>query len=248
MADDDSKTTAAAAQREARQQSLAYLNGLSDRTRTLCLGTLVLIWGLLTQTGGDHSLDISKALRISLLTVGLLSIFVLVCDFLEFTFGYRKSREQAGGEEMNASTLNYQDWEDGFRKWKIRLGIVALIALCFVLSLVLVHPLFAQELPEYPYYGKWCGGPDYGYTCLFVSKPTQWLVVDVSFANDVISCENIRTGAGQTLVAECDSPLPIGDMSITVSPGPKRTAVLLILKGAGWSDKRLLIKRSPPTF
>lgn len=78
---------------------------------------------------------------------------------------------------------------------KIGLGAVTLVVLCLALACILTTSLFAQGAPEYPYYGKWCGGPEYAYTCLLVTQQAG-PVVQISFAGSdgYTICTDVHPG------------------------------------------------------
>ena len=85
----------------------AYLNGLSDRTRALCLGTLALIWGIFSQKQSDHGFGVSRPWKIVLLGIGFSAIVVLVLDFGEYGCAYQHRRRLAG-EKVSGK---YSKWE-----------------------------------------------------------------------------------------------------------------------------------------
>lgn len=220
-----------------RKERDAYLGGLSDRTRTLCLGALALIWGIFSQKKGDQGIDVSRPWKISLLTVGLAAIVVLVFDFLEYACAYQYRRKLAG--EVIRGKFRYGSWEARMRASKIWLGAIALAALCLILVCILAKSVFAEGSPPYPYFGKWCGGPPESYTCLSVSQPQGTLLVKISFRDvDYIPCGDAHEEDNEKLVAEC------GVAEISASPVEDDTELSLHLQWPD-SDSTLELNKQP---
>lgn len=205
-----------------------YLNALSDRTRTLCLGTVVLLWGILTQKDSDHGLAVTRPWKIALLVIGFSAIVVLVLDFGEYACAYEHRRRLGGeGEEVSEK---YGNWEVRMRFSKIYLGAITLVALCLVLFAILTTTLFAQvTVNAYPFLGKWCGGKDDKFTCLSIKRPTYKLEMQLSFKDmPTIDCDEIKEESSGILVADCyekNPPLDDVKLHIRVAPGNDNTSL-----------------------
>jgi len=223
---------------ELKKQRDFYRDGLSERARTLCLGSVALIWGILTKGKANDSVIVTRTFQFALLGIGLALIIVLMLDFGEYfcAFGYR--RQLAGDDEVS-QTRNYEKWESNMRSIKIGLGAVALLALCLALAGILVTPLFAQIATlAYPYTGKWCGGNPglMEYTCVQISKEGSETIVHLSYQGreDPILCSSVILKA-PTVEATC------GREFLVVSPSQASRrlplAVKLELKERAWTHE-----------
>lgn len=222
--------------RESEKKRDAYWDGLSDRTRTLCLGTLALIWGIFDQKKSADGLDVSRHSKIALLTIGLSAILVLVLDFGEYVFGFEYRRKLAG-EEVRGD-IDFRSWESRIRLLKIVLGALTLIALCIVLACVLSTTAFAQAEHGKLYLGTWCGGDKTQgkYTCLMVAAPEDEYLVKLAYQGRQgwLDCEELQFGNAE-LYAHC------GRAWITASV-PQNWSLQLKLQIGDWEDTRELTK------
>jgi len=135
-----------------------FLAGVSDRIRSMSLGSLVLIWSLFT---GEHThvLDLSKATKISLLAIALSTVIVLALDLLEFSSGYQASR-QILGETKRMKKFPHKTVREKTLFVKQLLSAANLLMLIMVLGYLLagsiVHAQGAGGMTDY--YGRWCNG------------------------------------------------------------------------------------------
>jgi hypothetical protein len=189
--------------REARRVDAA--KGVSERTRTFCLGALALIWGIFSEKKGEGSLNASLFWKRILLGTGIALVVVLVADFLEFVAGFQELRVQAG--EITADKGDYAKWQRRLRVVKLSIAALALAALLIALLSILATPLFASAT-EYPYTGSWCGGETtYGlYTQLRIGQSAaDGLAVQLALQNDTtfVDCSEISERDDNHLVAKC---------------------------------------------
>jgi hypothetical protein len=124
---------------KSRIQKEKYWKGVSDRTRTLSLGALVLIWGIFSQKVGESELKFDATSKSYLLGIALCAVVVLALDFFEYLAAYRYRRQQAG-EEVRFKRFPYHGVEETMRVLKVALAIFALLALCIVLWHALPTP------------------------------------------------------------------------------------------------------------
>jgi hypothetical protein len=219
----------------AQTERNVYLNGLSDRTRTLCLGSLALIWGIFSQKKGDHEVEVSHKWKVVLLCIGLSAIVVLVLDFGEYVCAFQHRRKLAG--EDVSSRIRYDTGETVMRFLKIGLGAVTLIALCIALASILATPLFALGPATYPYLGKWCGGNSSlgEYVCLTVMEPMGTLVAEFDYqgATRPLKCKKIQR-VEESLVATC------GQSIISAHPLGRTSQLFFTMRVGVWSGTRNL--------
>jgi hypothetical protein len=191
---------------EALKQKDKYWEGISDRTRTLCLGTLVLIWGILSQKVGESGLTYAAHTKSDLLKIAACAVIVLALDYIEYlaAFGYRC---QQGGEKIPFKRFRYDLVERTARIAKVALGAVALVALCMVLSGVVSIVHAAENADPDKFFGTWCGGDwnEGKYSCLRVTRPQGYVVVEFNFQghDDWINCEGISLPTENILQAVC---------------------------------------------
>jgi hypothetical protein len=172
-----------------REKRQYYLDGLSDRVRTMCLGSLVLIWGLLTQQETIR-LQISATQDRGLLWVAFAAVAVLALDILEYVFGYKEYVKDADGLEPQAS--RYKRRKDKTVASKLIVGSVALIGLLVVLLSLVTGSARAQTVTpaEMAFHGFWCGGNAnlHQSTCLAVQQPVKKLYVELEFEQVKMTC------------------------------------------------------------
>jgi hypothetical protein len=150
-----------------------YWDGISERTRALCLGSLVLIWGIFSQKKGDVVIAFSFRQKLALLSIALMSVVVIGCDLLEYLAAFQYHR-RAGGTKVIFNSLHYAQWERAMRFMKIAIGLLALIAICLIVGSALVSKLHAQGLQNHNQFrGTWCGGDRNAgqYICLQITNP-----------------------------------------------------------------------------
>jgi hypothetical protein len=195
---------AARAQADATTKRELYLNGISERTRSLCLGALILIWGLFTQKVGEGMLNVRHWQRIALAIVGIGAIVVLTFDMAEFWFGFRlydrltpddpkpkqetdRNREQR--EQHNASRKPpdyYHKWRNAAMKAKLLTGSLTLLALCMLLITIVFGSIARGDENDGPanFEGLWCHALS-PYTCLEITAfPSDYLTVKLSINLD----------------------------------------------------------------
>ena len=185
---------------QSRSDREKYFNALSDRTRTLCLGALALIWGILIQKSPEHGIHTTHVTKVFLFVIGFLAIFVLVLDFGEYAFAFLYRRQLAKGE----SSRSYDHWEDYVRISKISVGGLTLLSLVAVLACLLLGSLKAQG-QEFSQLGKWCGDHETKFTCVYLLRPLGNLSVQVSVVGyeGLIPCETVSESTN-TIEATCE--------------------------------------------
>jgi len=77
---------ATAKQQDERRRDF-FRSGLSDRSRTMSLGALVLIWGVFTEKSGE-GIKLTPDLKRALFVVAIGAVLVLMLDFVEYVAGY----------------------------------------------------------------------------------------------------------------------------------------------------------------
>jgi uncharacterized membrane protein len=131
----------------------ASLVGISERTRAMCLGSLVVIWGMFSQKEARISPSVREAHW--LLGVAVAMVVVLALDMLELLFGIQEMRKELD-VDMKFKNRPYMAYERWCRRGKVVIGLGGLVTLCVVLLLVLVQTGTAEGISEF--HGKWCGG------------------------------------------------------------------------------------------
>jgi hypothetical protein len=185
----------------------ASLAAVSDRTRTMCVGALVLIWGVFSEKG-DVKLSLSPRRTDWLLAVGLGAIIVLALDVVEFLFAYQSSRQALEGEHMKPKDFPYERCQKACLGAKLFIGAGTLVTLCVVLLLVLTRPVKAQDssMPADNFYGEWCGGDANAsqFICLSIGAPYGSLYVQYNESGEEnwTVCENPSID-GATLDVSC---------------------------------------------
>ena len=133
-----------------------FLAGLSERIRTMSLGALVLIWGLLV---GEHRMvgQSNKHSKIALLTIALCSVVVLTLDFLEYACGYQAGRQRLG-EDVRPN-IDYEGVRQRVLLSKQILAALTLFAFILILGGILCNEVVnagGQDEQLKNYYGRWC--------------------------------------------------------------------------------------------
>jgi len=73
-----------------------YWKGISDRIRTLCLGALVLVWGVFSQKREETGLLVTVPEKELLLAAAALAVIVIAFDFAEYLFGVQLQANPCG--------------------------------------------------------------------------------------------------------------------------------------------------------
>lgn len=202
-------TNAAGHLADSLKQKDEYAKGISDRTRTLSLGALVLIWGIFSQKAGDSDLKFDPHSKADLLIVAACAVIVLAFDFFEYIAAYEYRRQQAG-EKVWFKRFPYHAVERFMRVSKVTLAVFALLALCAVLWHTLSVPprtVHADSGVESKFFGTWCGGdPNRRYLCLRVRQPRDQVLVELSSDDerDWIGCVNVTFKSDVELDAWCE--------------------------------------------
>lgn len=212
----------------------AFLDKLSNRTRTLCLGTVVLIWGIFTEKDDKLGIVLSHSSRVALVCIAFSAIVVLTLEFAEYVCGFQYRRRLAG--EKVWWGLKFNKWETRMRYARIGLGAITLAALCGVLLWILSPLVFADERPTYPYTGTWCGHDIF--TCFHESGTTSNAEAKIAFNNDDgwLDCgpidgqSAIFEDSGGGLVAECRNRDNKTDVTIRVYGSQQDDEVMVVLQ------------------
>lgn len=171
-----------------------YLNGVSERTRSLCLGALILVWGLFTQKAGEGMLNVRHWQSIALAIVGVGAIVVLTFDMAEFWFGFRlydgltphdpKPKQET---DRNTRPPDYQKRRDVAMKAKLLTGSVTLLTLCMLLITIVFGSIARadENATLASFEGLWCDAQSGPYTCLEVTVyPSDAFFVRLSIDDD----------------------------------------------------------------
>jgi hypothetical protein len=136
-----------------------YFAGLSERIRTMSLGTLVVIWGLFSSDKSALTGTLTKPFKVALLAIALSSVIVLTIDLLEHIFGYQEGRQRTEKCKMKPD-LDYKRLKRRASLAKQILGCATLVAFIAALGAILftavVHAAPVEDMNNY--YGRWCGG------------------------------------------------------------------------------------------
>jgi|ERR1700691_559589 len=190
----------------------AQIAALSNRTRTLCLGGLVVIWELLVKHE-NNSLQLHALEKTCCLICALLIVLVLALDISEYLISLQAYRELAG--DVNASRLDLFGIQHRLIGVKLSVGLITLLGVCAVLGYVLSEvPVHAQTTDEV-LLGKWCGRENdnknqNGYACIEITRLTEQLYIRLSFdqeEHDWHPCEAIeynRLENPKHLEAKCE--------------------------------------------
>ncbi len=191
---------------EALKQRDKYWEGISERTRTLCLGTLVVIWGVFSQKTNETGLSFDAYARSALLKIAACAVVVLGLDFAEYLAAFQY-RRQLSGDRVFGRKFRYQSLEKVMRFSKVVLGLITLVALCVVIGRVLSVPVHAQGTSADRFYGTWCGGDRQQGTwgCLKVTNPQGELVVEFTYQgiDYWITCDQVEIPQDTILNAVC---------------------------------------------
>jgi hypothetical protein len=188
--------------KQRRDKSLAEA---SRRTRALCIGALILIWGLFSDKA-DVRLSPSPQLLHWLLGIALAAVVVLALDVAENLFGYQDSRK-ALGENVRPKQFRYNEAQTVCVRAKLLIGGSALFALCAVLFLmVLTTPARAasltpqQNIPP----GQWCGGiaDKNEFICLKIDASADKIYYNAQGQQDWTDCTDSKID-GDHLHAIC---------------------------------------------
>lgn len=186
----------------------ASFAAVSDRTRSMCVGALVLIWGVFSENG-NAKLPLSHERTDWLLAVGLGAVIVLALDVMEFLFAYQSSRQALGENKMKPKDFPYERCQKACLAAKLLIGAGTLATLCVVLLvLMLTRPLKAQDAaaPADIFYGEWCGGDANAsqFVCLSIGAPYGSLYVQYNERGEEkwTVCENPAIH-GATLEVTC---------------------------------------------
>lgn len=208
--------------KQRRDKSLAEA---STRTRALCIGALVLIWGLLSDKG-DGRLSASPVLMHWLLGIALAAVVVLGLDVAENLCGYQDSRK-ALGEKVKPNGFPYDDAQAVCVRAKLLIGASALCALCAVLFLmVLTTPLRAEPLTQgaEQFAGEWCGGiaDRNEFICLKITDNPLAVYYNQQGSDDYSTCDSPDIDSDRKLHVTCsgikiEGSLYKGTLQVTVN-------------------------------
>jgi hypothetical protein len=126
----------------------AELDFLSDRLstqiRTLALGVLAIVWLFLAGLKDAPALKLASSTR-PLIGIGLLCILGILCDYLQYLFGYRATldaKKRAEDSTTQTASYNYDDWRWKGRMWCFRLKqVVTVGASVWLLALIVAAVL-----------------------------------------------------------------------------------------------------------
>jgi len=173
-----------------RHQRDSFLNGISERTRTMALGALVTVWGLFT--GKDHGMvTLSPRSSRALLFLALGAVLVLVLDFVEYAFGYQAARRKIPGEKVRPCKFNYDQWKHGLLWVKQTVGCATLVALAVLLTILLNDSICHAQTADQaqPYVGYWCGNDPNG---------NNWMGIRVAFNSGQLTASYKDTNVRET--------------------------------------------------
>src|ERR1700722_1018732 len=82
-----------------RRKRDVFLDAISDRVRTMSIGTLVLVWGLFTGKE-QNAFHFGARSEIALLGVAIGAVLVLILDLVEHSTGYQAARQRIPLEKV----------------------------------------------------------------------------------------------------------------------------------------------------
>jgi hypothetical protein len=210
----------------------AYLNKLGDRTRTFCLGTVVLVWGIFSEKGDKIDIVHSRRSKGALLCIALSAVVVVALELVECAWAYLYRRKLAG--EPVWKGIKFDKWEATVRFLRIGLGALTVLALCVVLACLVAKSAFGQALNQYPFPGDWCGtdnGNVSSSTCVDISNAASPVTISINLNgindNNNISCQEDTLILEGTLTATCTT-LSVS-FGINVTAGMANDEVKLLL-------------------
>jgi hypothetical protein len=176
-----------------QKQRDAHIGGIGERLRSMSLGALALIWGLLM---GDHSnvLKLDRPLRNGLLGIALAAVVVLLLDFADYWMGYQLTKMRSG-DRLWFPNIPFIKYKERLLMAKQLVGFTSLVMLVCLLGFL----LFAtngngQDSGPVPsgFLHTWCGNNDEG-------------------SYKVLKIESGSPASVQLCSASCDSPTVQGD-------------------------------------
>ncbi len=184
--------------------------GASERVRAMCLGTLILIWGIFSQKT-DSRMVHSPALQHWLLVVALAAVIVLGLDVLEFLLAYQDSRETLGQiSRPKLINLSYDHLQMICLKAKLLIGSGTLATLCVVLFCLLTAQQGKAQQHSTDVLGQWCGG-DYQsgqHICLNIASPggtSLTVQYNLQGSANWDDCTDVKQDVANVVSAACDS-------------------------------------------
>jgi hypothetical protein len=222
-----------------------YWNGLSDRTRSLCLGTLVLIWSIFTEKKFETGFLVSPNAKRALLAIAASSVFVIALDLMEYVLGLQLRRKLSGESSVLFAEFDFDRAERWTRTLKVVLGFLALIALCVTVGSILLGSVAHAQTTTDRLFGRWCGGSAYQgtYTCLDVTMPLNEVIVKIGFQGrkSYLNCGDVRVVSSPqhdvTILAKC------GKAQIAAQQTSSATMRLLLrVLDTSYEGSRLLTK------
>jgi hypothetical protein len=181
MPNTSSVPDADASRAEAEKRQESFWLGVSDRTRSMCLGSLVLVWGIFSQKKDEAILQVSSSSKVLLLAVALFSVVVVGIDLVEYLASFQKWRALSGQFTI-LPKLKYDGIQNVSRVLKVALGLLTLILLCIVIGHILFLKVAYGQNPT-ALLGHWCGGeaPRGEYICVLIEAPKGPLSVKLTY-------------------------------------------------------------------
>ena len=190
-----------------------WLDTLSERVRTLVIGTLAVIWGLFTGEG-KGIIHLRRGSTLALFGIACAAVVVLTLDFVEYVMGYNEAIQRTSDIKSVSPTFDFATWKRRVLEVKMGLGVITLIALVISLITIFSVSLWGQD---YSMRGKWCGKnanqDPYSYLILDIQPdsdpPTVW------YFGTMCPSASWEPGASPDmrdhLKAECTSLVKISD-------------------------------------
>ena len=113
---------------------------ISTQVRTISVSLIIVTWGLLLGTS-QTSLPATDCFRKKLLTVGVVAVVAIICDYFQYLFGYWGTKnvlKQAESSKAEVAEYDYTDWRYRFREtffWIKQIVLMAAI-LWFLITIV----------------------------------------------------------------------------------------------------------------
>jgi hypothetical protein len=183
-----------------------YLDALSDKIRTMSLGTLAFVWALLTAESATV-IKATDSQQKALMWIAAGGIAMLAVDLLEYVAAYCRTRQLNGHGFPIKCSLSPVRWT--LLGLKLVSGTATVVGLVIVLSLMLsTKPIEASADNAGQLIGAWCGDrEDYG-----TPQPT-FLEISASFGklgakiggerNSATNCQSVTPKVtGQTVSVE----------------------------------------------
>lgn len=127
-----------------KKKASEYLDIANERTRTMALGVIVVVWGIFTGKEAEE-LVLSPKMKTLLLWIAVGAVIALACELAEYFLGFLEARKYSVGHSTSGGVLNKLHL--GTTSLKYFAGILAVALLVFSLVRITVDSV-AQAAPN----------------------------------------------------------------------------------------------------